>query len=77
MGAERWVGGGERAGSRRERRRRTDTGRRTRAAKKGREEKVRGSVGFSLLPEFQPLHLDLGGRTLPVLTAFLKKYSTG
>lgn len=77
MGAERRVGGGERAGSWRERRRKTDTGKRTRAAKKGREEEIKGSVGFSLLPEFQPLHLDLGGRTLPVLTAFLKKYSTG
>ena len=50
------------------RRRQTDTGKRTRAAKKSREEKVKGSVGFSLLPEFHPLHLDLGGRTLPGLT---------
>ena len=70
MGAKGLIGGGERAGTWRERRRQTDTGKRTWAAKKSREEKVKGSVGFSLLPEFHPLHLDLGDRTLPVLTAF-------
>ena len=68
-GTGRWPGcGNPRDPGKRGRRRQTDTGKRTRAAKKSREEKVKGSVGFSLLPEFHPLHLDLGGRTLPGLT---------
>ena len=45
MGAKGLIGGGERAGTWRERRRQTDTGKRTRAAKKSREEKVKGSDG--------------------------------
>ena len=48
----------------------TDTEEKTQAVRGGRKDKVEGSARFALLPEFHPLHVDFGDRTLFMFTIF-------